>query len=361
MWVDRVRIYAQGGRGGRGCVSFLREPHRPHGGPDGGDGGNGGSVILEVEPNRDDLAHLYGFPHQKAGNGGCGEPGRRSGRKGKDRIIPVPPGTVVFRIPSQPGAPLVPIPPPRQPLELVADLVQPGQRWILCRGGKGGRGNWHFRSPTNQTPREYEDGEPGESGQFVLELKSVAEVGLVGYPNAGKSTLLRSLSRARPRVAPYPFTTLSPVIGVVEWDDGFRCTLADIPGLVEGAHQGRGLGHEFLRHVERAGVMLFVIDASGQQGHIPSEQFFRLQEELKLYSAALAERPYMIVLNKIDLIDSQEELDTIRKQLGQHPCVAISALKHIGLGELRARLRPLVQTLRTAPSQPFFAKPAMAE
>jgi GTP-binding protein len=360
MFVDRVRIYASAGRGGRGCVSFLREPHRPWGGPDGGDGGAGGSVVLEVDPNLYGLGHLRSFPHQRAGKGSPGGPGGRTGRKGKDRLIKVPPGTVVYRIPDAQGRNLLPVPPARQPLNMVVDLVEPGQRWVLCRGGKGGRGNRHFRSPTNRTPREYEEGHPGESGQFVLELKSIADVGLVGYPNAGKSSLLRALSPAKPKVAPYPFTTLSPVVGVLEWEDGFRCTMADIPGLVEGAHRGKGLGQEFLRHVERASVLLYVIDVSGAEGRKPWEDFLHLREELGLYDPVLLERPFLVVANKMDILPSRTLLRMLEKKSQPHPVIPVSALQGAGLALLRAKLRELLES-RSGAARPGGTSPSQRE
>jgi len=326
MFVDRVRIVARAGNGGPGACSFLREKNMPDGGPDGGNGGRGGSVIIVVDPHVNNLIRYRYSPHQFAKNGDNGGRKQMSGRSGLDCIISVPPGTVVSRIPEaliQPHieegqrAPNDPVPIPEDPtvLERVADLVKAGEKFVLCTGGRGGRGNMNFKSSVNQAPRRYENGEEGERGQFQLELKSIADAGLVGYPNAGKSTLLSRLSAAHPKIAPYPFTTLEPMIGVVEYPDYQRVTVADIPGLIEGAHEGIGLGHEFLRHIERCRVLLFVIDMAGSEGRDPRDDFAQLRKEVSLYQKELGERPYHIIANKMDLPEAKENLKKFERRV----------------------------------------------
>ncbi len=330
---------ARAGNGGTGICSFLREKNRPEGGPDGGNGGKGGDVVVVVNPQINNLIKLRYSPHQFAKNGESGGKRQMTGKGGLDCIIEVPPGTVVSRMPEaliaearirepdpdeealnlppiEPGVgDLVPLPDRTVPLELVADLVQAGQRFVLCKGGRGGRGNMNFKSSVNQAPRRYEEGETGEKGQFQLELKSIADAGLVGYPNAGKSTLLSRISHAHPKIAPYPFTTLEPTIGVLEYPDFARLTVADIPGLIEGAHAGVGLGHEFLRHIERCRLLLFVIDMAGSEGRDPRDDFAMLRKEIRLYQKELAERPYLIVGNKMDLPGAEENLKLFRKKV----------------------------------------------
>jgi GTP-binding protein len=279
-----------------------------------------------------------------AGNGRPGGPKQMSGKGGADLVIPVPPGTVVSLL-QQDETPqdtrtiqLLPMPEGHHDLPLVADLTKPGERLELCAGGRGGKGNMHFKSSVNQAPRHFQPGESGTSGQFLLELKSMADVGLVGYPNAGKSTLLSRLSNAQPKIAPYPFTTLAPMVGVVEFDDLFRMTVADIPGLIEGAHQGVGLGYEFLRHIERCRLLLFVLDAAGSEGRDPREDYLQLRKELKLYRADLAQRPYLIVANKADLPESAALVKKLRARL-RKPIHVISAREQTGLEELRQAIR----------------------
>jgi GTP-binding protein len=254
---------------------------------------------------------------------------------------------VVSRIPADniPRAPgdLQPTPWTNEELQVVADLTQAGEKFVLCRGGRGGRGNMHFKSSVNQAPRRYEEGHPGEEGQFILELKSIADVGLVGYPNAGKSTLLSALSNARPKIAPYPFTTLQPMVGVVEYKDFARVTVADIPGLIEGAHQGVGLGHEFLRHIERCRLLLFVIDMAGSEGREPTDDFAQLRKELRLYQKELAERPFLIVANKMDLADAKAKLAVFRKKV-RYPVIPVAAQEREGIEPLRQKLREFIES-----------------
>jgi GTP-binding protein len=276
MFVDRVKVLAQAGNGGRGCVSFRREKFVPKGGPDGGDGGRGGDVILRADRHVDNLANLFYEPIIKAKSGGHGKGKKMAGRKGADKIVKVPVGTIVWlsteeKRPtpnaqrSMSNSDLAATHNPQSAIDPLIDLTRDGQEFGLCRGGAGGRGNVHFKSSRNRAPRQYTEGEEGEQGYFLFELRTIADAGLVGYPNAGKSTLLRKISAARPKVAAYPFTTLHPVVGVIEFSGYRRATIADIPGLIEGAHRGLGLGDEFLRHITRCRILLFVIDMAGRE------------------------------------------------------------------------------------------------
>jgi len=247
------------------------------------------------------------------------------GRAGADKIVKVPVGTIVFPADQLENQPLI-------------DLTRDGQDFILCQGGKGGKGNVHFKSSTNRAPREYTEGEEGEHGHFIFELRTIADAGLIGYPNAGKSTLLRKISAARPKVAAYPFTTLHPIIGVVELSEYKRATLADIPGLIEGAHKGVGLGHEFLRHITRCRIFLLVVDVAGSEGRNPIEDVQQLRKELDLYDKRLSERPWFLVANKMDLTAADENLRALRKKFSKIDIVPISAAKGEGIDELRKKL-----------------------
>jgi GTP-binding protein len=284
MLIDLARIHSIAGKGGDGCVSFRREKYVPKGGPDGGDGGHGGSVALEVDPHVRTLLDCREQPRYRADSGRAGSGNNRTGKDGDDIVIKVPPGTVVKDAES--GA-------------VLADLVSPGERWLAARGGRGGRGNARFATATHQAPRRADPGEPGEERWLELELKLIADVGLVGLPNAGKSTLLSRISRARPRIADYPFTTLEPNLGIVSRDAERQFVVADLPGLIEGAHQGKGLGLEFLRHVERTRVLVFLMDVTRPS---PADDLRLLENELTRYSAALAEKPRMVTLTKADLL-----------------------------------------------------------
>jgi len=347
MFVDRVRIVARAGNGGPGACSFLREKNMPDGGPDGGNGGRGGSVIIVVDPHVNNLVRYRYAPHQFAKNGQNGGKKQMSGKSGVDCLVTVPPGTVVSRIPDalidaavaegRAANDLVAVPHDASLLEPVADLVKAGDKFVLCTGGRGGRGNMNFKSSVNQAPRRYEEGEEGERGQFQLELKSIADAGLVGYPNAGKSTLLSRLSAAHPKIAPYPFTTLEPMIGVIEYPDFRRVTVADIPGLIEGAHQGVGLGYDFLRHIERCRLLLFVIDMGGSEGRDPRDDFAQLRKEVSLYQKELGERSYLILANKMDLPEAAENLKKFKRRV-RHEVIPISAENRDGLEQLKARL-----------------------
>ena len=346
MFVDRIKVFAQAGSGGRGSVSFRREKFVPKGGPDGGDGGRGGDVILHADRHTDNLSNLFYEPIIKAKNGGHGMGKKMHGRSAPNKIVKVPVGTIVWKdeggrmkdetksadnaissLSLQPSS----FPP-------VVDLTRDGQEFVLCEGGAGGKGNVHFKSSRNRAPREYTEGEGGESGHFLLELRTIADAGLVGYPNAGKSTLLRKTSAARPKVAAYPFTTLHPVIGVVEFPEHKRATIADIPGLIEGAHKGIGLGHEFLRHITRCKIFLFVVDVAGSEGRDPVEDIRQLRKEIDLYDPRLSERPWFIAANKMDLTSAEENLPALRKTFPKIDIVPISAAKGEGIEELKKKL-----------------------
>src|SRR5712691_4559443 len=332
MFVDRIKVFAQAGNGGRGCVSFRREKFVPKGGPDGGDGGRGGDVILRADRHVDNLSNLFYEPIIKAKSGGHGQGKKMHGRSAPAKIIKVPVGTIVY-----PAAGIE----NRQSKienESVVDLTRDGQEFVLCCGGKGGKGNVHFKSSRNRAPREYTEGEKGEQGHFLLELRTIADAGLVGYPNAGKSTLLREISAARPKVAAYPFTTLHPIIGVVEFPEYGRATIADIPGLIEGAHRGLGLGHEFLRHITRCRILLFVVDVAGSEGRNPIEDVQQLRKELDLYDSRLSERPWFLIANKMDLPAAEENLKALRKKFPKIDIVPISAAQGEGIEDLKKKL-----------------------
>lgn len=306
MLIDTARIHVKAGNGGNGSASFRREKYVPKGGPDGGDGGGGGDVVLKVVPNLNTLlpftyVHLYA-----AEPGGAGAGRNKTGRDGKDKIVQVPPGTVVFLEDSD---------------EQIADLTTPGDELVIARGGKGGLGNVHFKTSTRQAPRVAELGEPGEERWIRLELRLIADVGLVGLPNAGKSTLLSTSTRAKPKIADYPFTTLQPNLGVVEvgGSGGQTFVMADIPGLIEGAAGGAGLGHEFLRHVRRTKVLIHVLDASGGlEGRDPIEDFTTINDEIATFDPEMSKKPMFIALNKIDLQESRDNIESLRSWLDEH-------------------------------------------
>src|SRR5437867_11777430 len=334
MFVDRVNVFAQAGTGGRGSVSFRREKFVPKGGPDGGDGGRGGNVILRADRHVDNLANLFYEPLIKAKNGGHGMGKKMSGRAGADKIVKVPVGTVVWPAKEEKHPPST----SEQSAIPVTDLARDEQKFVLCCGGAGGKGNVHFKSSRNRAPRQYTEGEEGEEGYFLLELRTIADAGLVGYPNAGKSTLLRKVSAARPKVAAYPFTTLHPIVGVIEFPGYRRATIADIPGLVEGAHRGRGLGHEFLRHITRCRVLVFVIDVAGSEGRNPVEDLQNLRREIDLYDPALSSRPWLLVANKIDLADAKKNLKAVHEKFPRIKILPISAATGDGMDALKEAL-----------------------
>ncbi|HHY35209.1 MAG TPA: GTPase ObgE [Firmicutes bacterium] len=331
-FIDVAKIYVKAGDGGRGQVAFRREKYVPRGGPSGGDGGNGGDVVFVVDPGMSTLLDFKFKRHFRAENGRPGMGDRKAGRDGADLEVKVPPGTVVKD--ANTG-------------EILGDLTAPGDRLVVVRGGKGGRGNARFATPTRRAPRIFEEGKPGEERWVVLELRSIADVGLVGPPNAGKSTLLRSISDATPEVAPYPFTTLSPHLGVVDRGD-LRFVVADVPGLIEGAHAGRGLGFEFLRHVSRTSVLLYVVDGSGSQDSDPVQDFLGVRSEVLLYGGGIEEKPYRVALNKIDLM-SPDEVEAVKTRLEQASSTKvfpISALTGAGVPELLEELGDVVSQNR---------------
>jgi GTPase len=348
MFVDRIKVFAQAGKGGRGSVSFRREKFVPKGGPDGGDGGRGGDVILRADRHVDNLTNLFYEPIIKAKNGTHGKGKKMAGRAAADKIVKIPVGTIVWQAEEQKR----PTPNAQRPTSNgtqfaignqqsaipLVDLVRDGQEFVLCRGGKGGKGNVHFKSSRNRAPRQYTDGEEGEQGYFLLELRTIADAGLVGYPNAGKSTLLRKLSAARPKVAAYPFTTLHPVVGVMELPGYRHATIADIPGLIEGAHRGIGLGHEFLRHITRCPLLIFVIDVAGSEGRSPVEDLQNLRKEIDLYDSMLSSRPWLIAANKMDLPSANENLETLQQKFPKTSIVPISAANGEGIDMLKKAL-----------------------
>lgn len=341
MFVDRVKVFAQAGKGGRGCVSFRREKFVPKGGPDGGDGGDGGNVIVRADRHADNLANLFYEPLIKAKNGGHGMGKKMSGRTGADKIVKVPVGTVVWPLEEGEGSKSAAEPLSSNPRETripVIDLVHDGQQFVLCRGGAGGKGNVHFKSSRNRAPRQYTEGEEGEQGHFLLELRTIADAGFVGYPNAGKSTLLRKISAARPKVAAYPFTTLHPIVGVVEFPGYRRATVADIPGLIEGAHCGVGLGHEFLRHITRCRVLVFVVDIAGSEGRNPIQDLQDLRREIDLYDPSLSLRSWLVVANKMDLPGAEDNLKALQERFPKLEIIPTSAVKGEGINPLKMAL-----------------------
>jgi len=342
---DRVKVQVSAGNGGDGCVSFRREKFVPFGGPDGGHGGHGGHVILQASKDVDSLVHWYYQPIQKAGHGGKGGSNNRTGETGDDLVMPVPCGTVVFQIPDVvPHDPLDFEKDPEEKPEPVeetrtylGEVVNDGDTLRVATGGKGGRGNLSYASSTNRAPREFTPGTEGERRRLLLELKMVAEVGLVGYPNAGKSTLLSKLSHAHPKIAAYPFTTLNPLIGMLQFEDYTTVRIADIPGLIEGAHRGVGLGHDFLRHVERTKLLIYVLDMGGVDGRDPVHDYASLRHELQLYNEDLIHRPALVLGNKMDLPDAADHLARFIKETGITP-LTLSAEQGDGIDKLKEAL-----------------------
>ena len=322
MLVDRARIFVRSGKGGDGCMSFRREKYIPKGGPNGGDGGDGGDVILVGDGSIDTLLSLTHKPHYRAGHGIQGKGSQMHGANGDDKIVKVPLGTLVTD--EDTG-------------DLLADISEEGQELIVAKGGKGGWGNEHFKSATNQAPRETTNGEIIEQHILRLELKLIADIGLVGMPNAGKSTLLSSISAARPKVADYPFTTLQPHLGIAELDIDRRLIIADIPGLIEGAADGAGLGHRFLKHIERTGALLHLVDVMPIDGSDPVSNYRTIRDELERYSSELAAKDEIIVLNKIDLLSSavrESSIETIAAELQLDPVITCSGATREGIRDV---------------------------
>jgi GTP-binding protein len=330
MFTDQVEIYVKSGKGGDGMMHFHREKFIPRGGPDGGDGGRGGDVIFEVKPTLNTLSSFRKNQKFKAEDGARGGPSQMTGRDGKDLLIHVPPGTVIFDADTG---------------DLIGDLTQPGQQLTICKGGRGGRGNQHFATSRNQAPRTAEKGAPAEEKRLRLELKLIADIGLIGVPNAGKSTLLTALTNAKPKIAPYPFTTLEPNLGVAHIDDDTTVVLADIPGLIEGASQGAGLGHDFLRHIQRTRVLIHLLDGLSDD---PVADFSQINTELSLFDPNLAKKPQIVALNKLDQPEVQERLGDIQKKFRKRKVelMTISALARTNTRDL---LVMAYQMLQNAP------------
>ena len=338
QFVDEVDIHVQAGHGGSGSLSFRREKFVPRGGPDGGNGGLGGSVYAVADPHRNTLVHFQFNPEYKAQRGGNGAGALRTGRGGKDLDVPVPVGTLIYR--QQPEG----------DLELVADLTAVGQRVLLAKGGRGGLGNAHFATSTNRAPRKVQPGEPGEEFDLHLTLKLLADVGLVGFPNAGKSTFISVISAAKPKIADYPFTTLVPNLGVVALSGDRDFVVADVPGLIEGAHEGKGLGHQFLRHIERTKVLIHLVDVSGASGRDPVEDFDTIRRELESYNPELLEKPQLVAANKIDALDDPARVTALEKRARKLKLkfFKISAVTREGVNALIEAAWPIIAKGRAA-------------
>jgi GTP-binding protein len=342
MFIDQAEIHVQSGKGGDGMVHFHREKYVPRGGPDGGDGGRGGDVILEVRPTLNTLAAFRHTIRYVAEDGKGGGTNNKYGKSAENLVIPVPPGTVIYD--AHTG-------------DLIGDLTAPDQRLVVCKGGRGGRGNTHFKNSINQAPRTAEKGEPGEEKRLRLELKLIADIGIVGVPNAGKSTLLSVLTNAKPKIAPYPFTTLEPNLGVANVDEETTVVLADIPGLIEGASHGAGLGHDFLRHVQRTRVLIHILDGLSAD---PLADFSQINTELALFDPNLAKKPQIVALNKIDQPEVQERWPEIQKELKKrgYAAMKISALARTDVHELllkaAGKLAETPPLEETAPPMPVY-------
>jgi GTP-binding protein len=387
MFIDEIKIYAQAGHGGKGCVAFHREAFVPKGGPSGGNGGRGGSVILQANHDLNNLLAQYYQPRLIAPGGGHGLGKGMDGHAGKDLIIKVPCGTLVWRLKDttppietkiagdddEDEKPAFKTSASQRPLirsvggmqareidlskesaaetpagdlpkgEVVADLTTHGQQFVLCKGGRGGLGNRNFATARHQTPRFAQPGEPGTEGEYLLELRIMAEIGLVGYPNAGKSTLLAAISKARPKIAAYPFTTLTPQIGILEYADWKRLTVCDVPGLIEGAHNNVGLGHAFLRHIKRCKIIVLLLDMAGTDGREPWDDYKQLLKELELYDPELLERPRIVVANKIDETIAEEKLKLFKKKIKKVSPLSISAAFGEGMDKFKQTIREAVE------------------
>ena len=395
MFVDQIKVYAKAGHGGKGAVAFIREAYRPKGGPSGGNGGLGGNVILEASHDLNNLVNQFYRPRLIAEDGHQGKGKGMDGPAGKDIIIPVPCGTLVWKLrdltpvegaddedddedDEEPSPRLIPSGTAQRPVmrlsgrnqaaeynleeedegakpvrdehkgELVADLTQHGQQFILCQGGRGGLGNRNFATSARQTPHFAQPGEVGTEGEYLFELRTIADVGVVGYPNAGKSTLLTAISRARPKVAAYPFTTLHPQIGIVEFPDFRRIVVCDVPGLIEGAHNNVGLGHEFLRHIQRCKVLVLLLDMAGTDNRAPWDDYRQLLTELELYDPVLLERPRLVVANKMDEPAAEANLKSFKRRVRKVPVLPISAAFDQGMDKFKSAFREAVEAVEAA-------------
>jgi GTP-binding protein len=389
MFIDEIKVYARAGHGGKGAVAFHREAYRPKGGPSGGNGGRGGDVILEASHDLNNLINQYYQPRLIAEDGEQGLGKGMDGRAGKEIVVKVPCGTLVWKLrdtkplaeedeeDKTPAKKLFPMGSGHRPIirsafggqamefnledepqplavrdeekgELVADLTENSQRFVLCKGGRGGLGNRNFATAVRQTPRFAQPGEPGDEGEYLLELRIIADIGLVGYPNAGKSTLLSAVSKARPKIAPYPFTTLHPQIGIVEFPDYRRIVVCDVPGLIEGAHNNVGLGHEFLRHIQRCKVLVLLIDMAGADGRAPWDDYKQLLTELELYNPALIEKPRLIVANKMDESQAEANLKSFKRRIRKVPVLPIAAAFDQGVEKFKDAIRDALADATTA-------------
>ncbi len=386
MFVDEIKIFARAGHGGKGCVAFHREAFVAKGGPSGGNGGRGGTVILQADHDLNNLIAQFYAPRLIAERGHPGLGKGMDGHAGKDLIVKVPCGTLVWKLEAsvavsspQEAEPMDEAKPSLQlstgqraqmrhshggraleidlsektvfhPAsaagELITDLTDHGQQFVLCKGGRGGLGNRNFATARRQTPRFAQPGEPGEEGHFLLELRLIADIGLVGYPNAGKSTLLTAISHARPKIAPYPFTTLHPQIGIVEYPDFFRLTVCDVPGLIEGAHQNVGLGHAFLRHIQRCKILVLLLDMAGTDGRLPWDDYQQLLNELGLYDSRLLDKPRWVVANKMDEPAAEANLKKFKRRIPKTPVLPMAAAFDEGIARFRKIIREEVEAAR---------------
>jgi GTP-binding protein len=399
MFIDEIKIYAKAGHGGKGSVAFHREAFVPKGGPSGGNGGRGGSVILQADHDLNNLIAQYYSPRLIAQAGEAGMGKGMDGHAGKDLIVKVPCGTLVWKLDSVPSTaapakaveqaeeeeeeerPSFKVAGSSRPVfrhaggeraieidltekdsqsdahdaekgELLADLTEHGQQFVLCQGGRGGLGNRNFATARRQAPRFAQPGEPGDEGNYLLELRIIAEVGLVGYPNAGKSTLLTAISKARPKIAPYPFTTLTPQIGIVEYADWKRLTVCDVPGLIEGAHRNVGLGHEFLRHIQRCKIIVLLLDMAASDGRKPWDDYKQLLSELELYDPELVEKPIYVVANKMDEPSAEENLKKFKRRIRKVRVLPIAAAFDEGIDLFKKLIRDAVEeTVSSAQKQ----------
>jgi len=338
MFIDSAKVRVKAGKGGRGCVSFRREKYIPHGGPDGGNGGDGGSIYFVGNQNKSSLIDFRFTPEIKAKNGSPGQGSLKTGKKGKDVFLDVPPGTIVSVIENE------------NTERVVCDITRDGEKYLIARGGRGGRGNASFKSSTNQAPRRYEEGEEGEEFLLKLELKLIADVGLVGLPNAGKSSLITKVSHARPKIASYPFTTLNPVLGEVILPGYRTMVIADIPGIIEGAHDNRGLGHEFLKHIERTRVLVYVIDFSPYADENPKKALLTIKKELFLFSETLSKKPFIIAANKMDIYGKNINFEEVLEKFNfpyrkKSEILPVSALTGYGIKELLERVWKILKSL----------------
>jgi GTPase len=339
MFIDRAKIHVQGGNGGNGVTAFRREKFVPRGGPSGGDGGRGGDVIVVADESLNTLLHLRYNPRHIADRGLHGEGSNRSGHAGDDHVVKVPVGTQIFDFETG---------------DLLADLAHDGARWLAAKGGRGGFGNAHFATSTNRAPRYHQEGGKGEERDFQLELKLLADVGLVGFPNAGKSTFISTVSAARPKIADYPFTTLEPNLGVVDLGDFRTFVIADIPGLIEGAHTGAGLGDQFLRHIERTKLLLHLVDVSSMSGRETVADYVTVNRELASYNPELANRPQFVVATKIDALDEPDRLETLKSKVMEDgkPFFAISSATGESVRELVNAVGARLAELKAAEAKP---------